>query len=108
MHTKEGGIAELTCPSNEFGDLIWNWDIITDGNILPLDPSERFNVTGNRLTITNVSQSDEGQYLASIVKRGFVIKQCAINLTVISGKILAVSGIYHLYSHHQVHSKHNG
>ena len=63
--------------------------------IMPLEKSERFSFSGNRLTIRNVSLADEGQYLASVTVNNYVhvLYQCVITLN-LSGKISAPQTVY--------------
>ena len=60
---------------------------------MPLETSERFSVSGNRLTIRNVSLADEGKYLASVTENTYVLHQCIVTLNV-SGKISGTQTAY--------------
>ena len=48
-----------------------------------VNPSQKFAIFGNVLTITNVTLADEAQYIGDIMKDVRILDhQCIINLTV--------------------------
>ena len=69
-------------------DVDIDWSMPKTKGISKLTSNEKFHIHGNKLSITNVTILDEGEYIGEIVgDHGILVQQCSINLTV-SGKLI--------------------
>ena len=86
VQVMEGKSVELPCRFNK-SHAPAAWYTLRNGNLTEVDSTGNIDVSGNNMTISNVTIEDERQYVAlQYADAGYLIDKCIVHL-VVNGKV---------------------